>query len=185
MKFLIVFCFCFNLFANDTFEIPPFNVSFNATNVMEKIQLAIKNPEGVLNRYTPVGGIVKNKKVDHSNVSFTMTKKVLVFTKTFFVHFNIDIVEDNSACKSGDTGYQFKLELQGSDALVTDNVDHLLFNICLNELNNSNASAQVLGKIFKGSNYSEPLGTIAKDTIQDQLAPFLRAISEEVKNTLY
>jgi hypothetical protein len=52
-------------------------------------------------------------------------------------------------------------------------------------LNNSNASAQVLGKIFKGRNYSEPLGTIAKDTIQDQLAPFLRAISEEVKNTLY
>ena len=83
MKLLILSLFVsFNVLAADYFDVPAFNVEIKAKDVKNKIQDAINNPEGVLNRYSPVGGTYKNKVVEKNEVSFVMTKKVLMFSKT-------------------------------------------------------------------------------------------------------
>lgn len=186
MKILIGLLISLNLFAADgAFEVPKFNVEIKAPNVMDKMQAAINNPEGVLNRYTPVGGTIKNKVVHNNEVSFVMTKKVLIITKTFKVHFTVDMHEEINICPANQLGYKYKVELDGSDDLVTDNVDRLEFNICITKKDENSAIATVGGYIYKGSNYSEPVGSIAKNTIQDQVDPFVKAIKDEVINSLY
>ncbi len=180
MKYIILFIISFNLFAADSFDVPEFSVELKGTNAKEKIEYAMKYPEGVLNRYNPVGGSVKNKKVEGSKVSFTMTKKVLIITKTFDVTFVLDITPSENNCKENELAYLYTLNLDGSDALVIDNIDRLEFNICLKELNSDKFNARVFGKIFKGKHYSEPVGSVAKNTINDQVIPFVEAIKAEI-----
>jgi hypothetical protein len=182
MKFLVLFLISLNIYAADSFDVPAIKVEINATDVMNKINRVINNPEGVLVRYVPVGGTYKNKKVSNNQVSFIMTKKVLIITKTFLVNFLVDIHPTKNVCKNNEAGFKYVVDLNGSDDLVIDNIDRLEFDICLKENNSSSVTANVSGKIFKGQNYSEPVGTIAKNTIQDQVDPFVKAIKEEVVN---
>lgn len=186
MKLLILSLFVsFNVLAADYFDVPAFNVEIKAKDVKNKIQDAINNPEGVLNRYSPVGGTYKNKVVEKNEVSFVMTKKVLMFSKTFKVHFLVDIHPTSGVCKGNDEGYKYTVDLNGSDSLVIDNIDRLEFDICIKENSTESVTAQISGKIYKGNGYSEPIGSIAKGTIQDQVDPFVKAIREEVQASLW
>lgn len=170
-----------NVMALDYFEVAPFNVSMKADNIMNKIDTVISNPEGVLERYSPVGGIISHKIVNQNEVSFTMTKKVIIVSKSFNVHFTVNINQANSMCEDQKNGYLYSVNLEGSDGMVYDNIDRLEFIICLNPKDENNIVANVKGKIFKGNFYSEPIGSIARSTIQDQVDPFVNAIKFEVQ----
>lgn len=185
MKSLAIFIslISFNLFAADVFVVAPFKVEIKATNVSDKIKTAINNPEGVLNRYTPIGGAVKNKKVQKNEVTFTMTKKVLIISKTFNVKFIVDIHPATNICPGSEEGYKYQVDLNQSDDLVSDNINQLEFDICLKEMSDTNVIATVKGKLYKGAGYSEPVGSIAKSTIEDQVVPFVDAIKAEVINS--
>jgi hypothetical protein len=184
ISFMGLFFITLNIWASDTFEVPSFEVEMKASDIMNKIDDAIKNPEGVLNRYNPIGGTVKNKVVNHNEVSFVMTKKVVIISKTFKVHFTVDINEQKG-CPLSQKGFLYTVNLDGSDSLVLDNIDRLEFTICIKQNSANSVTAIVSGSIYKGSGYSEPIGSIAKNTIQDQVDPFVAAIKAEVQNSLY
>lgn len=180
MKALILFCLTFNLYAKETFEIPAFSIEIKTPNVMEKVAHVIHTPENILTRYTPVGGKVRNKVVNQNVVSFEMTKKVLLITKTFHVNLILDISEASNICKKDQIGYLYRASLEGSDSLVTDNISSVVYNICIKELASDAASAMITGKIMKGNDYSEPYGKFAKKMIKDQTDPIVKAIKEEI-----
>lgn len=181
LKYLIFFIST-NVMALDYFEVAPFNVAMKAPNVISKIESVIANPEGVLNRYTPIGGVIENKIVHQNEASFMMTKKVIIVSRTFNVHFSVAINEANNSCSNGQNGYNYVVNLEGSDSLVYDNIDRLEFVICLNPKDENNVNAAIKGKIYKGNFYSEPLGSIARTTIQEQVDPFVKAIRDEVQS---
>jgi len=185
MKSLAIFIslISFNLFAADVFVVAPFKVESKAANVSDKIKSAINNPEGVLNRYTPIGGAVKNKKVQRNEVTFTMTKKVLIISKTFNVKFIVDIHPVANICPGDEVGYKYLVDLNQSDDLVSDNISQLDFDICLKENSETSVTATVKGKLYKGAGYAEPIGSIARSTIEDQVVPFVDAIKAEVVNS--
>ncbi len=181
--FLTLLLFVFGTSAAEVFTIKPFAISIQAPNVMKKIEVAIENPEGVLRRYTPVGGKIKNKEVSRNQVSFDMTKKVLILNTTFSVKITIDIKANDKICPNDQTGYVYAADLAGSDGIVYDNIDSLKFQICIKPVSSTEVTANVSGVLVKGRGYTEPVGSIAKNTIEDQVDPFVEAIKEEVLST--
>lgn len=185
MKLFLLFCVLFTFatatYSAESFPVPKFSVKISAPDIMNKIETAISGPENILKRYIPVGGNYRNKVVNQNTVSFTMSKTVIIFTKTFFVNFSIDIRPENNICPKDQIGYLYSVNLDGSDAIITENIDHLTFNICIQKNSPKDITAIVTGKIFKGRDYSEPIGGIAKDTIEQQVGPIVNAIKEEVQ----
>lgn len=171
-----------NLYAEEFFTVAPIKFQIESAKVEERLEQTLKYPEGLLGRFKAEGAKMSEKKVSNNSLSFMATKKVLFITKTVFVNGVLDVSEDSKSCDKTQTGYRIVLNLDGSDELVTDNVDHLEAVICTQTLNGKNLTGTVRGKIYKGQNYSSVMGPIAKGIIEDQLNPILKALTEEVQS---
>jgi len=179
MKFFITFLIFVSLnvsAADSYFPTEPLNIKLSATNLLDKINRVIDAPQDVLTKYVPVGGKVTNKQVNGHTFSFVMTKKVLIITKTFRVYGQLFIKNEGVVCKKDEIGLNYAVDLNGSDDLVLDNVKKLDFDICLAMKNSNEATAKVTGKVFKGDRYAEPLGSIARSMIEEQVGPFVSAL---------
>lgn len=169
-----------NLHAEEFFSVAPIKFQLEGTKVEERLEQTLKYPEGLLGRFKSEGAKMSNKKVSHNTMSFQVTKTVMFISKTVFVNGVLDVTEDDKSCVLNQKGYKIVLNLDGSDKLVTDNVDRLEAVICAQTLNNKKISATVKGKIYKGNDYSRLVGPVAKGIIEDQLNPLLKALTEEV-----
>jgi hypothetical protein len=171
-----------NLHAEEFFKLAPIKFQIQGPNVEERLEQALKSPEGVLRRYKSEGVKISDKKVSQNTVSFNATKSVLLISTTVFVNGFLDVTQDVNSCEKKQIGYKLVLNLDGSDALLTDNIDHLEADICVQSLNEKTLTGSVKGRIYKGANYSNPVGPVAKGIIEDQLNPLLNALKEEVQS---
>lgn len=171
-----------NLYAEDFFSVPPKKFQIESLNVEEKLVQTLKYPEGLLGRFKSEGATMSNKKVSNNSMSFEATKTVMFVSKTVFVNGVLDITEEDQSCEKNQHGYKLVLNLDGSDTLVTENIDRLEALICTQSISNKKLTGTVRGKIYKGNDYSFLLGPIAKGIIEDQLNPLLKALTEEVQS---
>ena len=171
-----------NLHAEEFFTVAPIKFQIESAQVDERLEQTLKYPEGLLGRFKAEGAKMTDKKVSNNSMSFFATKKVLFISKTVFVNGVLDVSEDLKSCDKNQTGHRVVLNLDGSDELVTDNVDRLEAVICTQTLNGKKLTGTVKGKIYKGQNYSSMMGPVAKGIIEDQLNPILKALTEEVQS---
>lgn len=171
-----------NLHAEEFFSVAPIKFQLEGANVEERLEQTLKYPEGLLGRFKSEGAKMSDKKVSQNSISFKATKTVMFISKTVFVNGVLDFTEDNKSCEKNQTGYKLILSLDGSDQLVIDNVDRLEAVVCAQTLNSKKIVGTVKGKIYKGRDYSRLVGPVAKEIIEDQLNPLLKALTEEVQS---
>lgn len=162
-------------------NVAPIQLEIKSENISEKLERAMDNPGPLLLRFRPEGAVITQKKVLSNSFSFIATKSFLFFSKSVNVHGQLDIQESNRGCASEAIGYDLILNLDGSDGLVTNNVDHLEAKLCVKVVNNKSIVGTVRGKIFKGHNFSSAVGPIAIGMIEAQVNPLIRALTEEIK----
>lgn len=169
-----------NVFADsDFFTVTPVKFQINATDAKDKLDDILKYPEGVLKRFKPEGATITNKRVSQNRISFNATKTIMFISKTVMVQGTLDSNENNRGCAANESGYDVKLELDGSDAIVLDNIDRLEIKLCVKDNNNS-ISGVVKPFIYKGRDYSSTTGSIAKGIIEAQVNPLLKALNDEI-----
>jgi hypothetical protein len=171
-----------NSYAEDFFPIPVSKFQIKSDRVEEKLETTLKYPEKLLKRFQPQGAKISDKQVSNNTIRFKATKSVALFTKTVNVNGVLDSEEDNKGCKANEQGYNIVLNLDGSDGLVSDNIDRLEAKLCATYPGPSAMNATVSGKIIKGNNYSSLVGGVAKDIIQAQVAPLIKALTEEIQS---
>lgn len=177
---VLLLVFSSNLFAEEML-IPTQKFQISASNVEEKIELAIKYPESTLKRFQPAGAKITNKRVSNNNISFNATKSVLMISKTVHVNGILNTEQNNRLCQKNESGYKLTLELDGSDMLITDNIDRMEANLCVSSVSKSMADIRVSSKVILGNNYSSAMGSIAADMIKLQINPLINALTEEIK----
>lgn len=160
----------------------PVNFQVNSDQALSKFEAAISHPEDVLRRFRPAGVKISNKQVSGNEISFTATKTVLLISKSVYVHGVFESNEVSRGCSRDEKAYNLRMHFPSSSRLVTDNVQELRALVCLRENSSSNISGQVRAQIIKGSRYSNTLGPMAVNLIKDQVAPLLRALTEEIKS---
>ena len=174
---LFIFVLSVNVFAADEIVLPLRSADFKTSDALMKVENVISNPQDILEDYKPAGGVIKDKKVNNNEVTFKMIKKVIIFSKTINIQILVNHSPDSSICGKGIVGYKYELLLDGSDDIVTNNVDKVDIDICLTEKSKDWVTASFKTTLYKGDNYSEPVGSIAVGTIKDQVDPLIESLN--------
>ncbi|MBY0416096.1 MAG: hypothetical protein K2Q18_18130 [Bdellovibrionales bacterium] len=182
MIFLLLLAVAPSAFAKNSIALSPISFRVSADNVLAKFEQSALYPEGVLRRFRPVGAKFSNKQVSLNTISFIATKTILFVSKSVHVNGVLDSIADNRSCSQQDVGYVLNMHFEGSDALVTNNVEGLEAIICLRPMSDTELIAAVRSRIIIGNNYSSILGPMAVDLIKEQVTPLLNALTEELKS---
>lgn len=178
---IILSLFPLSAFAEEFFAIPATKFQIKNNRVEEKLEMTLKYPEKLLKRFQPEGAKISNKVVSGNNIRFNATKSVGFLSKTVAVNGVLDTVEDNRGCAANEQGYDITLNLDGSDSIVSENIDRLEAKLCTSYPNASLMNATVKGKIVKGPYYSNLVGGVAKDIIAAQVNPLIKALTDEIQ----
>lgn len=153
-----------------------------APDVLSKLEDSLKYPEGILKRYKPTGARISQKEVSQNQINFVATKSVLFISKSVFVSSVLEMQDNDKSCAPGEKGYRLSLSFDGSDRLVTDNIDHLEADLCVRVESGKKMNGVVKPKILLGKDYSSTLGPIAVNLIKDQVTPLIESLTEEIKS---
>jgi hypothetical protein len=181
-KMLLIFIalFTINSFAQDFFTVPFINFQIATSHPLEKLEVTLKYPEGLLKRFTPEGAKITKKKVTINNVSFNATKSYLFISQTVYVSGTLDSKENNAICTKNEVGYEMNFNFEGSDSLVVDNIDRIEVKLCVKEITNNLISGNLRAKLIKSKNFSNIIGSFAKEIIEAQVNPLLKALHDDV-----
>lgn len=183
-KLLLLFCLLFgSAFAEEFFPVPAVKFQITSNNPIDKLTASLKYPEDLLRRYKPEGAKISNKRVSNNHISFNATKTYMLISKTVGIHGTFDANENDVGCAHNEVGFDLVFVFDGSDQLVSDNIDRLEAKLCAKEQTKTLAMAVVRTKIFKGRNYSNALGPVVKGIIEAQINPLLRALNEELQSS--
>lgn len=168
--------------AEDFLVIEPIKFQVTHPDAEERLADAVARPEALLMRFKPEGAVISNKQVSGNTIRFLATKKVLFISKTVQVNGIVDTREDALGCGKNQRGFNIVLNLDGSDALLTDNVDHLDAKLCVSEVSENTLNVIVKGKILKGRNYSSVTGPVATEMILVQVKPLIKALNDVINS---
>jgi hypothetical protein len=180
----LLFIITFTANAADTIDLPIVNFDITTAKALEKIEDTLLNPEKLIKRYQPGGAKIKDKSVENGQFQFNATKRIMMISKTVFVHSYFDVTSDSGCISKKEKGYLSKMDFAGSDDLITDNIDKYEALICVQEDSPDSLKIKVSAKLFKGNSYSMILGPIVSDIIAAQTGPLIDAISAEVLGRL-
>ena len=182
MKRLMLFLTMFSsiAFAEDFFSIAPFNFQMATLEGLSKLDHSLKYPEGLLEKFKPEGAVITNKTTSLQNVSFYAKKSYFGFSQTVFVKGTFESQSIEKSCQLNETGYNIDFSFEGSDSIVSDNIDHISVLLCVKLLNAELLSVDVLARIYKSAHYSNFLGSIVKDIIEAQINPLIKALRQDV-----
>lgn len=170
-------------FAKESVALSPINFQINADNALSKFEQTLNSPERLLKRFQPVGAKISKKQVSHNAISFVATKTVLFISKSVYVNGVLDSNVDDRVCSTkGAIGYRLTMRFDGSDALLSNNVEEIEATICLRSQSEKTIIGNAQSKVILGDNYSKALGSIAVDLIKDQVPALLSALTEEIKS---
>ncbi len=162
-------------FSAEYIDLPVATFEAQASNIYERIETIIKNPEPILYRFKPAGLKVKDKLISHDQIEFMATKVVLGISKTVLFKGTLDIKSTSARC------FLTHLDFMGSGDLIIDNIQSLEMNICTKEKAENHLVATIKSRLEKGSYYGGVIGGIAKSIITDQVDPIITAIKEEIE----
>lgn len=171
-----------SVFAKQSIALSPISFQISADHALSKFDQAISHPEDVLKRYRPASVKITNRRVSQNEISFVAVKTVLFVSKSVYVHGVLESNEISRGCSGSEKGYSLKMHFEGSDHLVTDNVDELRAVVCLNEESNTKLTGVIRSQIITGDRYSRTLGPLAINLIKEQVQPLLSALTEEIKS---
>lgn len=166
----------FQLQAAATFPVPTVNFEVRSERALEKLREVSLNPKEFLINFNPEGATISGKRIYQNKVEFYATKKVLIISKTVFIKGTIEVEENDSLCPGATRGFLGTLDFAGSDELVTDNFDKMELVICATEKQSNHVVTSVKGKILIGNNYNSVIGAIAREIINQQVNPLVKAI---------
>ena len=165
-----------------TIQLPVASFDIKTTNVLEKIENVLLNPENLLKRYRPAGAKITNKSVDRDQFQFNAEKTIFFFTQNVFIHSYFNVTRDGTCPVKTDTGYIAKMDFSGSDKMITDNIEKYEAQICVKDLGGDKVKVLVKARLTRGNDYSSIIGPIIFDMIAAQNSAFIEAISGEVKS---
>lgn len=180
--FFLALVYTSSLYAEEFFIVQPVKFEIMAANADEKLEQTLKYPENLLKRFKPEGAIIDRKKVSNNAVQFRATKKILFVSKTVQVNGILDVVEDNSNCNKSQQSHKIVLNFEGSDELVVENISRLEATLCTSRVDDKKIVGVAKGRIYKGSNYSNTLGYIARGIVEAQVGPLMKALSQEIQS---
>ncbi|MGZ3869323.1 MAG: hypothetical protein ACXVLQ_09490 [Bacteriovorax sp.] len=169
-----------NIRAEEFVSAPPSSFQLRTNNVAEKLESTLIYADNFLKRYSPEGADFSEKVVSNNTISFVASKTVLFITTNINIRGQLDSKLEDLGCAKQEKGYKLIFRFDGSDSIVSDNVDRIEFKICT-QLSSANLlNVIVRTKIFKGNDYSVVAGPITTDLIKAQISPLIRALSDEV-----
>ncbi len=182
MKTAIVLLFLLPLhsFAGQRVELPSFEFEVNALGAKEKLEDALLNPDGFLERFKPTGATISDKKVFSNEVSFVATKSYLFLSKSVYVNGKLQVKKDSRNCLANFSGYNVSLKFDSSDDLISDNVQSLVADFCVKNVTDKKMVGFIYPRIFLGENYSSVVGPKVINLIKIQLPNLITAITEEI-----
>ena len=181
MKALIFLSLIFSIpvWGGDYIDLPATTFEAKATNIYDRINDIINNPEPVLIRYRPVGMKVKDKVITHNQIQFLATKEVLGVSRTVLYKGTLDIsyVDGpvNQKC------FRAFLDFNDSGDLIIDNIESLDMLFCTYQKAPGYLGTTVKSKLKKGPRYGGLIGAIAKNLIADQVDPIIASVKEEIE----
>ncbi len=178
LLFLIA-SFSTQLFAVEYIDLPASTFEVKASNIYQRMDDIVQNPEPILRRFQPAGLKVKDKVISQNQIQFMATKVVLGVSKTVLFVGNLDIKTIPTRKKE----YCFiaDLDFSGSGDLIIDNIQRLEMTICTKEKAENNLVATIKSKLEKGPYYGGLISGIAKTIIADQVDPIIAAIKAEIE----
>lgn len=182
MIFLLALLISHSVFAQQSVALAPINFQIASDNALFKFEQTVLSPSGLLKRYRPVGAQISKKQVSRNAISFVATKSVLFISKSVYVNGIFDSSPEGRSCLKGELGYSIRMSFDGSDGLLTDNIDGLEAIICLKPQSTSKLTGVVRSKIILGNHYSSTFGPFAVNLIKEQVGPLINALSDEIKS---
>jgi hypothetical protein len=182
---IFISLFSFYSLADDFFPVTSIIFEIATPHPLEKLEMTLKYPEGLLQKFKPEGAKVTKKNVSINNVSFNATKSYLLVSQTIFVTGAFDSNESSAGCLKSEKGFDINFTFEGSDSLVENNIDRIEVKLCVKEINQNLISGSVKGKIVKGKNYSSIIGPFVKGIIEAQINPLLKALHDDVLSQKY
>ncbi len=167
--------------ASDFFPVQEVKFNITGNNIQTKLDETLSSPEKLLKLFNPAGAKISKKEVQNNHIKFYATKTVLLISKTVLVRGVLENQSNNNGCATGEFGQDIIFDFAGSDGLVYDNVDRLEVKLCTKQINEKSASVVARPKIFKGRNYSNTMGAIARDMIQAQISPLIQALKTAIQ----
>lgn len=178
---LLIILSSLNLYGSETINMPAVSFDIASTNADQKLNdVLLNNPENILNRFKPTGAKISQMIVQHNQFQFIANKTVFFITKTLEVKGTFAIHESQECPNKADLGFVTEMDLNGSDPLVTDNIERYEALICAKKISDNNLHINVFPKLYKGNNYNSILGKIMSDMFASQTTPLIQAISEAV-----
>lgn len=166
--------------ANDFFSIPAVIFQIETPDALEKLDMTLKYPEGLLKKFKPEGAVITKKTGNNNTISFYATKSYLTFSHTVYVNGTFESSENDILCEKNEKGYELNFNFEGSDSMITDNIDRINAKLCVKVLNSKLITGVVRSRIYKNENYSNLLGSVVKGIIEAQINPLLKALREDV-----
>ncbi|MDO9180811.1 MAG: hypothetical protein Q7U04_00315 [Bacteriovorax sp.] len=183
---LLSFSFGHSAVAEEIITLPIVNFNLTSSNVLINLENTFANPERMLKRYYPTGAKIEKMSVDHNQFQFYATKRVMLISKTVFVHGNFDMQSNVPGCRSkSEKGFLAIMDFTGSDDLLIDNIEKFEALICVQEKSSTSLDISVTGRLYKGNNFMPLIASIVTDLISAQTDPLIKAISEEVKSAVH
>lgn len=179
---LVAIFFSLRTLAEDFFAVPPVTFLVTSSEGLYKLNQSLTYPESLLKRFKPEGALISKKIVNQQSVSFYAKKSYFGISQTVFVSGTLEAQEQSKLCPKNETGFSIKFSFQGSDAIVSDNIDRISVVLCAKTLNPDLLSVLVRARIYKSAHYSNFLGSIVKEMIEAQVTPLIKALRQDVSN---
>ncbi len=161
--------------ALESVALPISSFELKTANVFNKLEMVANDPEGLLKRFKPSGLKLISKSVSLNKIEMQVSKTVMFISKEVHLTAVLDIkafrtVNPQEFC------YDIKLDLAGSDLIITANVDSLNMIVCGTLVNENLARIKVWPKIIKSPDFHSLIGPISTDIISEQINPMIQSI---------
>ena len=160
---------------NNTFEV-------KRSHALNAVFSAVNDMPGFLKNYKPKGAQVSGLNVSGDNLEFTVSKTILMITKSARVNADVSVDEQNSACPQGSVaGFKVNFDLGKSEQVVVDNVDSIRMDFCVSEKTPDQLTITSKGFLVQGPNYDKLIGGMIVGEISNQVPALVQAFKTHIE----
>ena len=168
-------------FSAGTFPLKEVKFELKTTDVVEKTEEALGNPEPILIEYQPVDAVITNKEVHGNVIEFDATKNILGIKKTAHVYGILTITRNDSLCPKSTMGFDLLMDLMNSSDLVSKNIEKLTATLCFDKKDSKVLMGHSKGLMYKSDDYNRIEGGIIRTFIDNQVEPIISALKRVVE----
>ncbi len=160
---------------NSTFEV-------KRPHALNAVYSAVDDMPGFLKKFKPKGAQISGLSVHGDNLEFTVTKNVLMITRSARVNADLTVDEKNPACPQGSVaGFKVNFDLGKSEQVVVDNVDSIRMDFCVSEKNPDQLTITSKGFLVQGPKYEKLIGGMIVSEITNQVPALVQAFKTHIE----